>query len=64
MCVRQVLWGEGALQQRLGGLTFDISAGAFFQTNTMQGAALQRLVAEAAGACRPHATAATEVGSK
>lgn len=52
----QVLWGQGTLRQQLGGLSFDISAGAFFQTNTAQAAALQRIVSEAAGERSAHSS--------
>lgn len=32
----RVYWGEGVMRERLGGRTFVISAGSFFQTNTTQ----------------------------
>lgn len=46
----QVLWGRPSLSQELGGLRFDISARAFFQTNTAQAAQLTDMVVSAAGA--------------
>jgi tRNA/tmRNA/rRNA uracil-C5-methylase (TrmA/RlmC/RlmD family) len=46
----QVLWGQPTISQELGGLRFDISARAFFQTNSAQAAQLTRMVIEAAGA--------------
>jgi len=40
----RVLWGEGLLRERLGGLTFELAPQAFFQTNTAQAERLFELV--------------------
>ena len=47
---RRVVTGSGTLTETLGGITFRVSAGAFFQTNTAQAERLVELVVGAAGA--------------
>ncbi len=44
----RVLFGPGVIHERLGGLTFAISANSFFQTNTRQAERLLELVAQRA----------------
>jgi len=45
----RVLRGDGLLRERLGGLTFELAPGAFFQTNTAQAERLFSLAGEALG---------------
>ena len=42
-----LLYGEPFIQERIGGLTFEISANSFFQTNTIQGEILYKEVEKA-----------------
>ena len=42
-----MLYGEPFIQERIGGLTFEISANSFFQTNTIQGEILYKEVEKA-----------------
>ncbi len=44
----QVLWGEEAIEERIGGLTFRLRPNAFLQTNTRMAERLYELVAEEA----------------
>ncbi|MEM7306098.1 MAG: 23S rRNA (uracil(1939)-C(5))-methyltransferase RlmD [Planctomycetota bacterium] len=46
----RVLAGSGWIEERLAGLSFRVSAGSFFQTNTRQAERLAALVRERAGA--------------
>ena len=43
-----LLFGKPYIEEKLGGLTFEISANSFFQTNTLQGEALYNEVLKAA----------------
>jgi 23S rRNA (uracil1939-C5)-methyltransferase len=45
----RVLAGDGRIREKLGGRTFEISSGSFFQTNTEQAGRLFGTVAELAG---------------
>ena len=42
-----LLYGEPFIQEKIGGLTFEISANSFFQTNTIQGEILYKQVEKA-----------------
>jgi 23S rRNA (uracil1939-C5)-methyltransferase len=48
--LERVLHGPGFIRERLGALTFEISAGSFFQTNTLQAERLMEVVREEAEA--------------
>ncbi|XP_022992221.1 uncharacterized protein LOC111488608 [Cucurbita maxima] len=47
--VEHVLYGKSTITENLRGLTFQISANSFFQTNTCQAEVLYRLIEECAG---------------
>ena len=49
MCIRDRLYGEPFIREKLGKLTFEISANSFFQTNTKQGEALYNEVSKLIG---------------
>lgn len=56
-----VLHGPGVIHEELGGLRFTISAGTFFQTNTLQAERLVQIVREEAQAAQAQRGAATVI---
>lgn len=46
---RQALWGSETIREKLGGVTFDLSAASFFQTNTAGAEVLYDTIGDALG---------------